>query len=93
MLPRADLTLVAARCRTRELAGVQVYGHPWVMGEYWPMITPCFQVRAVDDAGNEHVGMPGDWQGFPGNVGSGSCATATASQTDTTPETGQQHNQ
>jgi hypothetical protein len=65
MLPRADLTLFATRCRTRELVGVQVYGHPWVTGEYWPMITPCFQVRAVDDAGNEHVGMPGDWQGFP----------------------------
>jgi hypothetical protein len=55
-----------------DLVGVQVYGHPWVMGEYWPMITPCFQVRAVDDAGNEHVGMPGDWQGFPGNEGHGS---------------------
>jgi hypothetical protein len=55
-----------------ELVDVQVYGHPWVMGEYWPMITPCFQVCAVDDAGNEHVGMPGDWQGFPGNEGSGS---------------------
>ena len=35
-----------------------------------PMITPCFQVRAVDDAGNEHEGMPGDWQGFPGHEGS-----------------------
>ena len=35
------------------------------------MITPCFQVRAVDDAGNEHEGMPGDWQGFPGDEGSG----------------------
>jgi hypothetical protein len=55
-----------------ELVGVQVYGHPWVMGEYWPMITPCFQVRAVDDAGTEHVGRPGGWQGFPGNEGSGS---------------------
>src|SRR5262249_53170159 len=55
-----------------ELVGVQVYGHPWVMGEYWPMITPCFQVHAVDDAGNEHNGMPGDWQGFPGNEGHGS---------------------
>ncbi len=54
-----------------ELAGIQLYGHPWVMGEYWPMITPCFQVRATDDAGNEHDGMPGDWQGFPGNEGSG----------------------
>jgi hypothetical protein len=35
-----------------ELVGVQLYGHPWVMGEYWPMITPCFRVRATDDAGN-----------------------------------------
>jgi hypothetical protein len=55
-----------------ELVSVQMYGHPWVMGEYWPMITPCFQLRAVDDAANEYVGMPGDWQGFPGNEGSGS---------------------
>ena len=55
-----------------QLVSVQVYGHPWVMGEYWPMITPCFQVRAVDDADGEYVGMPGDWQGFLGNEGSGS---------------------
>jgi hypothetical protein len=54
-----------------ELVSIQLYGHPWVMGEYWPMITPCFQVRAVDDAGNEHEGMPGDWHGFPGHEGSG----------------------
>ncbi len=50
---------------------IQLYGHPWVTGEYWPMITPCFQVRAVDDAGNEHEGMPGDWQGFPATRASG----------------------
>ena len=55
-----------------ELVGVQLYGHPWVMGEYWPMITPCFRVRATDDAGNEYTGMPGDWRGFPGNEGTGS---------------------
>jgi hypothetical protein len=54
-----------------ELVSIQLYGHPWVTGEYWPMITPCFQVRAVDDAGDEHDGMPGDWQGFPGDEGSG----------------------
>ena len=35
------------------------------------MITPCFQVRAVDDAGNEHEGMRGDWRGFPGGEGWG----------------------
>ena len=55
-----------------ELVGVQLYGHPWVMGEYWPMITPCFRVRATDDAGNEHTGMPGDWSGSPENEGTGS---------------------
>ena len=36
-----------------ELVGIQLYGHPWVTGEYWPMITPCFQIRAIDDAGDE----------------------------------------
>jgi hypothetical protein len=55
-----------------DLVSIQLYGHPWVMGEYAPMITPCFQVRVVDDAGNEHEGRPGDWQGFPGHEGSGS---------------------
>jgi hypothetical protein len=50
-----------------ELVSIQLYGHPWVRGEYWPMITPCFQVRATDDAGNEHEGMPGDRRGFPGH--------------------------
>jgi hypothetical protein len=49
-----------------------LYGHPWVMGEYWPMITPCFRVRATDHAGNEHTGMPGDWSGSPENEGTGS---------------------
>ena len=55
-----------------ELVSIQLYGHPWVTGEYWPMITPCFQVRATDDAGNEHEGIPGDWQGSPSHEGSGS---------------------
>jgi len=55
-----------------ELVSIQLYGHPWVAGEYWPMITPCFQVRATDDAGDEHEGMLSGRQGFPGNEGSGS---------------------
>ena len=54
-----------------ELVSIQLYGHPWVHGEYWPMITPCFQVRATDDAGNEHQGIAGGWQAFPGHEGSG----------------------
>lgn len=54
-----------------ELVSIQLYGHPWVTGEYWPMITPCFQVLGVDDAGNEHEGMPGDRHGSPRHEGSG----------------------
>jgi hypothetical protein len=54
-----------------ELVSVQLYGHPWVHGEYWPMITPCFQVRAIDDAGNEHEGIAGGGQVSPGHEGSG----------------------
>jgi hypothetical protein len=49
----------------QDLVSVQLYGHPWVSGEYWPMITPCFQVRAVDDTGAEHEGVPGSGGGSP----------------------------
>jgi hypothetical protein len=48
-----------------DLVWVQLYGHPWVTGEYWPMITPCFQVRATDDTGAEHEGMAGTGGGCP----------------------------
>jgi hypothetical protein len=54
-----------------DLVSIRLYGHPWVYGEYLPMITPCFRVRAVDDAGDEHEGRPGGWRGFPGDEGSG----------------------
>lgn len=54
-----------------DLVSIRLYGHPWVCGEYPPMITPCFQVGAADDAGDEHEGMPGDWAGFPGDEGRG----------------------
>lgn len=72
-LPLEHATVVIESISARgELVSVQLYGHPWVMGEYWPMITPCFRVRATDDARNEYTGMPGDWHGFPGNEGTGS---------------------
>jgi hypothetical protein len=48
-----------------DLVSVELYGHPWVTGEYWPMIAPCFQVRAVDDTGVEHEGVPGGGGGSP----------------------------
>jgi hypothetical protein len=55
-----------------ELVGIQLYGHPWVHGAYWPMITPCFQVRATDDVGDEHEGMASSMQSSPSHEGSGS---------------------
>jgi hypothetical protein len=57
--------------RQGDLVTFQLYGHPWVMGEYWPLITPCFEMRATDDAGEEHKGIPGSWQGSATNEGSG----------------------
>jgi hypothetical protein len=54
-----------------DLVTVRLYGYPWVRGEYWPMITPCFKVRAVDEKGVVHEGVPGDWRGSPSRQGSG----------------------
>jgi hypothetical protein len=48
---------------------IQLYGHPWVFNEYWPMIAPCFGVRAVDDTGAEYEGVRGSGGGAP----EGSC--------------------
>jgi hypothetical protein len=71
-LPLEHATAMIESVSTQDdLVRIQLYGHPWVHGAYLPMITPCFQVRATDDAGNEHEGMPGDWRGFPGHEGSG----------------------
>jgi len=51
---------------------IWLYGHPWVQGEYWPVAMPCFDVRAFDDAGQEHQGLPADsWRGSATNEGSG----------------------
>jgi hypothetical protein len=48
-----------------DLVSIELYGHPWLSGEYWPMIVPSFQVRATDETGAEHRGMPGDGGGRP----------------------------
>jgi hypothetical protein len=48
-----------------EFVAIELYGHPWISGEYWPMIAPSFQVRATDDTGAEHQGMPGSGGGSP----------------------------
>ncbi|WP_300605711.1 hypothetical protein [Trebonia sp.] len=54
-----------------ELAGIRLYGHPWVRGEYWPMITPCFSVHATGDDGAGYQGMPGNWRGSGSHEGVG----------------------
>jgi hypothetical protein len=72
-LPLQHATAVIERISAQgELVSIQLYGHPWVRGEYWPMITPCFQVRATDDAGDEHDGIPGSGHVSPRHDGSGS---------------------
>jgi hypothetical protein len=48
-----------------EFVTIHLYGHPWLSGEYWPMIVPCFAVRATDDTGAEHRGMAGSGGGTP----------------------------
>jgi len=40
----------------QDLVSIQLYGYPWVIGESWPMITPCFRVTATDDTGAQYEG-------------------------------------
>jgi hypothetical protein len=65
-LPMRQATAVIERVSAHEdLISLELYGHPWVTGEYWPMIAPCFAVRAFDDTGAEHQGVPGGGGGSP----------------------------
>jgi hypothetical protein len=65
-------TAVIENITAREdMVSIQLYGHPWVMGE-WPTIAPCFRVTAVDDTGVEHEGEPGNSSESPAHEGSGS---------------------
>ena len=71
-LPLEQATVVIENITARDdLVSVQLYGHPWVIGGSWPMITPCFRVTAVDDTGTEHDGHPGNASGSPAREGSG----------------------
>jgi hypothetical protein len=65
-LPLQQATAVIETIAAHEgYVSIQLYGHPWVSGEYWPMIAPCFRVRAVDDTGAGHEGVPGEGGGTP----------------------------
>ena len=51
------------------MVSVRQYGHPWIFEEFWPLITPCFRVTAVDDTGAEYEGAPGDGTWSPAHEG------------------------
>lgn len=71
-LPFEQATAVIESITAREeLVSVRLYGQPWVIGESWPMIAPCFRVTAVDDTGVEHEGGPGSGSASPAYEGSG----------------------
>jgi hypothetical protein len=71
-LPLGRATAVLESITAREdMVSVQLYGHPWIFEESWPMITPCFRVGAVDDTGAEHEGGPDNSTGSPAHEGSG----------------------
>jgi len=71
-LPLEQATAVLESMTAREdMVSVQLYGHPWIFEEYWPLIAPCFRVTAVDDTGAEHEGGPGNSSGSPAHEGSG----------------------
>lgn len=71
-LPLEQATAVLECITAREdMVSVQLYGHPWIVEEHWPLIAPCFRVTAVDDTGAEYEGARGDSIGFPAHEGSG----------------------
>lgn len=71
-LPLKHATAVIESVSARGgLVIVRLYGHPWVTGEYWPMIAPCFTVAATDENGNSYQGMPRSWHGGTSHQGSG----------------------
>lgn len=71
-LPLKHATAVIESVSARGgLVIVRLYGHPWVMGEYWPMITPCFTVAATDTSGETYQGQPAGWHGGKSHQGSG----------------------
>jgi hypothetical protein len=71
-LPFEQATAVIEAVTAREdLVSVYLYGYPWASGVFWPMITPCFRVTAVDDTGVEHEGQPGSGSESPTHEGIG----------------------
>ena len=72
-LPLSQVTAVIENIAAHgDLVSVQLYGHPWVTEESWPMITPGFRVTAVDDTGAEYWGVLAAGSEYPTHEASGS---------------------
>jgi hypothetical protein len=50
---------------------LHIYGWPWVQGQHWPAAIPSFNVRAIDDLGQQHHGHGGSWRGYGAGEGHG----------------------
>jgi len=50
---------------------LHIYGWPWVQGQHWPAAIPSFNVRAIDDLGQEHHGHGASWRGYGAGEGHG----------------------
>jgi hypothetical protein len=48
---------------------LHIYGWPWVHDQQWPAAIPSFNVRAIDDLGQEHQGYAGGWRGYGAGEG------------------------
>jgi hypothetical protein len=73
VLPLQRATAVIENITAQEdLVSVRLYGYPWVLGEAFPMIAPCFRITAVDDTGVEHEGIPDSGSYSPAHDSTGS---------------------
>jgi len=50
---------------------LHLYGWPWLHGQHWPAVIPFFNVRAIDDLGQEHEGQQGSWREYGAGEGHG----------------------
>ena len=48
---------------------LHIYGWPWARDQHWPAAIPSFNVRAIDDLGQEHQGYAGGWRGYGAGEG------------------------
>ena len=64
-------TVSAARTSAGSLVGVTLHGSPWVPAAPWPVITPCFTVRATDGDGRASEGILEGFQATSAGPGGG----------------------